>query len=114
MNHKAIFAALCLGAASLGGCAELQQVENFLTSPQTQQSVQTIATVSTLFVCEVANAAALAGQIEAAVNAGQAVEDTNGKVWTVSAMVCSALGGRISGSAPRASIVAGAGTRASQ
>jgi hypothetical protein len=98
------FAAMTLGASLLAGCSELQQAEEFLTSPQTQQAIATLEQVSTLFVCDIADASAVAAQIESAVNADQAVQGTNGKVYVTASILCQSLGGVVTGSINKSSI----------
>ncbi len=82
---------------ALGGCAEVDQFENVLTSPKTAQAVAVLKTGASAFVCSVANAALVAQQVEAAVNAGQSIQGTDGKLYVSSAVVCSSLGGAVTG-----------------
>ena len=81
--------ALCAGLA-LAGCAQL-------ASPQTTQALANLKTGATLLVCAVANASSVATQIEAAVNAGNALQGTTGKVYVASSIVCDSLGGTVVG-----------------
>jgi hypothetical protein len=96
MNKIAVLAALAFGAASLAGCAELQQAEAFLTSPQTQASIAVLKSGATALICAVANASALASVIETQY-AGQSIIGTDKKVYVTSADVCGALGGTVAG-----------------
>jgi|GEM_PF-2454619 len=84
-------------ASCLGGCTEIDQAETFLTSPKTVQAVATLKAGASAFVCSVANAALVAQQIESAINAGQSVQGTDGKLYVSSAIVCSSLGGTVTG-----------------
>jgi hypothetical protein len=104
-------AAMTLSAGLLAGCSEFQQAEEFLTSPQTQQSIATLEQVSTLFVCDIADASAVAAQIESAVDADQAVQGTNGKVYVTASILCQSLGGVVAGSIAKAAIGATAGSQ---
>ena len=90
MKRLAIVAALGL---TLGGCAQVLQVRDFLADPKTIEATAVAKGWTQIVACGVNNAATVAGQIEAAVNAGKAVQDTTGKVYTVSSIVCTALGG---------------------
>jgi hypothetical protein len=91
-------AALALGAIGLSACAELQQAETFINSPQTQQAIATLKSGTTAFICAVANASALALAIEQQPGlAGQSTIGTDGKVYVTSAAVCTALGGTVAG-----------------
>jgi hypothetical protein len=104
-------AAATLSVGVLAGCSELQQAEEFLTSSQTQQSIATLEQVSTLFVCDIADASAVAAQIESAVNAGQALQSTNGKVYVTASILCQSLGGVVAGSIAKSAIANAQGTR---
>ncbi len=91
----ALAAALAL-SAGLGGCADLQQAESFITSPQTQATLAGLKSGATALICAVANASALASVIEANY-AGQSIIGTDQKVYVTSATVCTALGGTVAG-----------------
>jgi hypothetical protein len=98
MKRICCLVALAVGAASLGACAELQQAENFITSPQTQQSIAVLKSGAAAFICAVADASAVAGAIDAQPGmADQSMIGTDGKVYVTSAAVCTALGGQVSG-----------------
>lgn len=86
---------ILLLALALGGCntTAITSARDFLNDPKTAQAAATIRSWRTAFVCDLSNAAILAGKIEAAVNASQAVQTTTGTVYTVSAVVCQSLGG---------------------
>ena len=91
-----VLVAAALAAASLAGCAELQQAENFITSPQTQQTVASLKSGAEALDCAIANASDLAYTIETQY-AGQSIIGTDGKVYVTSAAVCKALGGTAAG-----------------
>jgi hypothetical protein len=98
MKKHVVLAGLAMGASALAACAELQQAENFITSPQTRQSIAVLKSGAAAFICAVADASALAGAIEAQPGmAGQSMIGTDGKVYVTSAAVCTALGGQVSG-----------------
>lgn len=84
---------------SLAGCAELDRVTTWLASPTTTQAVANLQKGATALVCAISNIANVAGQVEAAVDAGQAVIGTTGKVYVASAIVCGSLGGTVTGTA---------------
>jgi hypothetical protein len=92
-----ILALTAFVALGLAGCAEVEKVEDFLTNPQTVQAVATLKAGASAFVCSVADAALVAQQVEAAVAAGQSVQGTDGKLYVSSAIVCSSLGGTVTG-----------------
>ncbi len=99
MRKMAFAFILTMGLASgLCGCAEIDQAESFLTSPKTVQAVATLKAGASAFVCSVANAALVAQQIESAINAGKSIQGTDGKLYVSSAIVCSSLGGTVTGS----------------
>lgn len=100
MMKKMAFA-LALGAVAgfaLTGCAEVEKVEDFLTSPKTVQAVATLKAGASAFICSVADAALVAQQVEAAIAAGQSVQGTDGKLYVSSSIVCASLGGTVTGS----------------
>ncbi len=99
--RKTAFAFACLGAAAIGlsGCAEFDKFETWVASSQGQATVAALKTGSQAIVCDIAAGAALAGNIEASINAGQSVQGTDGKIYTVSVQVCQAMGGAPSGTA---------------
>ena len=97
---KRVFCAGALALAScLGGCAEFDQaIDNavaWIDAPATQQAIGSLKSGVTAFTCAVADASAVAQQIEAGVGAGQSLIGTDGKVYVASAAVCSALGGTL-------------------
>jgi hypothetical protein len=104
MRKPNCLVAVIVSAGVLAGCSELQQAEEFLTSPQTQQSIATLEQVSSLFVCDIADASAVAAQIESAVNAGHALQDANGKVYVTASIFCQSLGGVVAGSVAKSAI----------
>ncbi len=94
------FAFACLGLASgLSGCAEFDRFETWASSPKGQATVAALKAGSQAIVCDIAAGAALAGTIEASINAGQSVQGTDGKIYTVSVQVCQAMGGASGGTA---------------
>jgi ABC-type uncharacterized transport system auxiliary subunit len=96
LKNLARLAALAFGAASLAGCAELQQAESFITSPQTQSTIAVLKSGARALICAVANASALASVIETQY-AGQSIIGTDQKVYVTSATVCASLGGTLAG-----------------
>jgi hypothetical protein len=88
MRQPAI-AFLCLISLPYGlcGCAEVEKFEDFVNSPATQQAAATLEKGATALVCSIANAAAVAAQVEAAINAGQSVQGTDGKLYVSSSIV---------------------------
>ena len=90
-------------AFGLGGCADFDQAINnaiaFIDAPATQQAIGTLKSGVTAFTCAVADASAVAKQIEEGVGAGQSLIGTDGKVYVASATVCAALGGTLGPSA---------------
>jgi len=95
---NALFAASALAlAVSISGCqkvtSDLNSFNAALASPQATQAAANVRNWTVAVTCTIANGAQLAGQIEAAVSAGKAVQTTTGKIYTVSAAVCKALGG---------------------
>lgn len=96
MNRRQFFrsAAPLAVAASLGACAQINSARDWVADPKTQQAAATVAAWGRAFTCKVSAAAALAGKIESAVNAGGAVQTTTGDIYTVSREVCVAIGGR--------------------
>jgi hypothetical protein len=94
------FALVLIGGTALGlaGCAEIEKAEDFLTNPKTVQAVATLKAGASAFICSVADAALVAQQVEAAIQAGQSVQGTDGKLYVSSAIVCASLGGTVTGS----------------
>ena len=84
---------LAVAILPLAGCAQVIAARDFLSDPKTVEATAVAKGWSQIVACSVNNAASIAGQIESAVNAGKAVQDTTGRVYTVSSIVCSALGG---------------------
>ncbi len=84
-------------ALNLCGCAEVEQAEDFLTSAKTVQAASTLKNGASALICSVANAALVAQQVETAIGAGQSVQGTDGKLYVSSAIVCSSLGGTVTG-----------------
>jgi hypothetical protein len=85
---------LALAALALAGCNSVQKATDYLASPKTAQAAQNLKNLAQAFDCGVVvTGAALSGQIAEIVDAGQATIGTTGKVYAVSAAVCTALGG---------------------
>jgi hypothetical protein len=99
--RKHAIALVCLASAALalGGCAEFDKFETWATSAKGQATVAALKAGSQAIVCDIAAGAALAGNIEASINAGQSVQGTDGKIYTVSSQVCQAMGGTSGGTA---------------
>lgn len=93
------FASVMIASAALGlgGCAEVEKLEDFLTNPKTVQAVAALRAGASAFVCSVADAALVAQQVEAAIAAGQSVQGTDGKLYVSSSIVCASLGGTVTG-----------------
>ncbi len=79
------------------GCAEVEKAEDFLTTTKTVQAAATLKSGASALICSVANAALVAQQVEVAIGAGQSVKGTDGKLYVSSAIVCSSLGGTVTG-----------------
>jgi hypothetical protein len=98
MQHLLLAGAAAL-AVSLGGCAEFDNAINdavaFIDAPKTQQAISSLKSGATAFTCAVADASALASEIESGVGAGQSMIGTDGKVYVASEAVCTALGGSL-------------------
>ena len=86
-------------ALVLSGCAEFDRLAATLASPQTTQAVANLQAGARALVCALSNASAVAAQVEQAIDAGQAVVGTTGKVYVASAIVCASLGGTVAGTA---------------
>ena len=84
---------------ALSGCAEFERFTAALSSPQTTHAFANLRAGATAMVCALSSAAALAGRVEQAVDAGQAVVGTTGKVYVASSIVCASLGGVVTGAA---------------
>jgi hypothetical protein len=91
------FAVLAMIALGFCGCAEVEKAEDFLTSSKTIQAAAALRSGASAFICSVANAALIAQQVEATIDAGQSVQGTDGKLYVSSAIVCSSLGGTVTG-----------------
>ena len=87
---------LCL-AFGLAGCAQFDQLTTTLASPRTTQAVANLQAGSRALVCALSTVSAVAGRVEDAVSAGQALVGTTGKIYVASAIVCDALGGTVTG-----------------
>ena len=82
------------GALALAGCNGVQKATDYLADPKTTTAATNLKNFATAFDCGiVASGAALSRDIAEIVNAGQAAIGTTGKVYAVSAAVCTALGG---------------------
>lgn len=84
---RLITIALCV---SVAGCV---QVRDFLSDPKTALALAQARGWAQVVTCDIANLTAVAVQIERAVAANKAAQDTTGKVFTVSQIVCQSLGG---------------------
>jgi len=95
-------AAACF-ALGLAGCAEVEGLfstnaaTNATSEAQLATQAASLAKGATALVCQIANAANVAAQVEAAINAGQSVQGTDGKLYTASTIVCASLGGKVTG-----------------
>lgn len=96
MKHLLLAGALLV---ALSGCAEFDQVVDgavaWIDAPKTQQAISSLKSGATALTCAVADASAVAGEIESGVGAGQSIIGTDGKVYVASATVCAALGGTV-------------------
>ncbi|MBS1725017.1 MAG: hypothetical protein JSS66_18920 [Armatimonadetes bacterium] len=90
---------MALAGCQSSGLDGFQKFVDFLSSPQTTQAVANLQAGSRALVCALSNAAAVATQVEQAVEAGEAAIGTTGKVFTASAIVCASLGGTVTGTA---------------
>ena len=95
MRYVALAGAMAL---ALSGCAEFDRLTATLASPQTTQAIANVQAGARALICALSTASAVAGQVESAVAAGQAVIGTTGKIYVASAIVCTSLGGVIAGS----------------
>jgi hypothetical protein len=99
MKTQAAFAGALALALSLGGCAAFDNaIDNtvaWIDSAKTQEALTSLKSGATAFTCAVANASAIAGEIEAGVGAGQSVIGTDGKIYVASSAACAALGGTV-------------------
>ena len=86
--------ALAAALFGLAGCTQVQNATDYLASPKTTQAANNLRTLATAFDCGlVVTGAALSQNIAEIVNAGDAAIGTTGKVYAVSAAICTALGG---------------------
>jgi len=96
---KIIALALAAGSAlSVAGCSAVDSFEAWLTSPQTAATLVVLENATAVFICDVSTVANLSAEVEAAVNAGASLQGTTKKIYTSSSIVCSALGGIVTGS----------------
>lgn len=95
MNGKRILiiGAACGASFALAACAQLQEAEDFITSPETAQTVAVLTQVSDVIICDISKVAKVAGKVEQAAGADASWIGTTGKVAAGSATVCKALGG---------------------
>lgn len=85
-------------ALALAGCAQTQRAADWLASDRAQKAAANLKTAAAALDCGlVAPGAALSREIARLVEAGEAAVDRAGKVDTVSAAVCEALGGTPAG-----------------
>jgi len=100
MNRIALILAFSI---ALAGCSQVTtgvtNARNWLADPKTTAAVQTLKAGAMAFVCTVQGNIALAANIEAAVNAGQALQRDTHTALVVSTLVCDALGGNVTGTA---------------
>ncbi|MDE2363144.1 MAG: hypothetical protein KGM42_10750 [Hyphomicrobiales bacterium] len=79
---------------ALAGCASIQKTTAWLAAPTTTQAAANLKTMATAFDCGiVVSGAALGKDIAEIVGAGQATIGTSGKVYAISAAICTSLGG---------------------
>lgn len=88
-----IIGAACGASLALAACAQLQEAEDFLTSPETAASIAVLDHVSTVIICDISKVAKVAGKVEQAAGADASWIGTTGKVAAGSATVCKAIGG---------------------
>ena len=82
------------GALALAGCNGVQKATDYLADPKTTTAAANLKNFATAFDCGlVVSGAALGQNIAEIVNAGHAAIGATGKVYAVSAAVCTALGG---------------------
>ena len=95
MKHLAqALVALSFIAGTLGGFAQAQKATDYLAAPKTAQAVANLRSLAMAFDCGLVVAgAALSGEIAGIVDAGQAAVGTTGRIYAVSAAICTALGG---------------------
>ena len=90
---------ILLAMMTLSGCAQIangiNQVNGALTSPAANQAIANLKVGSQALLCALANASAIAGPLETAVNSGQAAVKDTQDVYVVSATLCAALGGSV-------------------
>lgn len=89
--------ALSLAGCQSSGLDEFQKFVDVLGSPRTTQAVANLQAGAHALVCALSSASAVAAQVERAVDAGQAVVGTTGKIYVASAVVCASLGGAVAG-----------------
>lgn len=87
--------AIILVGLSLAGCQQFTSVRNWLADPKTAVALAQAKGWAQVATCSIGNVAVVAVQIENAVKANKAALDTTGKVYTVSAIVCTSLGGTV-------------------
>lgn len=97
MMKKLILSCSLAAALAFGGCAQFQTAANWLASPTATADLANLQKFNGWAVCAINNLAAVAVQVEAAVQAGKAAQDITGKVYTATTIVCGALGGQVTG-----------------
>lgn len=101
MKLALIGAALC--ALALSGCAQLtadiNNTRDWLSSPATTQAAANLKAGAQAIVCDVSSLAALDQKINAAIDAGQAIDRDVNTIYTVSSILCTSLGGTPVGTA---------------
>jgi hypothetical protein len=98
-RHNALVAGVILASLlTVGGCAELQNVEAFITSPQNQATVAILSKASVALVCDISAASNVALSVEQAANSAQSVLGTTGKVFAATQAACAGLGGLLGAS----------------
>ena len=94
MKRIALILSLCTGLG-MAGCAQYNAVISSLGSAETTQAIANLKAGATVLVCAIASISSVTSQVEAAVNAGKAIQTTTGQVLVSSTIVCDALGGTV-------------------
>ncbi len=90
----ALALALCLAACG-GFDKAINNAVAWIDAPATQQAIGSLRSGVIAFTCAVADASAVAKEIEFGVGAGQSLIGTDGKVYVASAAACAAVGGTL-------------------
>jgi hypothetical protein len=91
----ALGVALFVVGSLLTACAEVQQAENTLASPQTTQAATNLRNFVAAGTCAIANISVVEDQIAGLVKANEATQLDSRNVCVASAAVCGALGGML-------------------